>query len=405
MRFVYFIFVSLISTGSLFAQSNDILWAHYGGGALYISYSGDGRILAPGYLDARTGNPTKTRGYDPGDLFAVSYTDSFNIGATEDGQIQLGFLDTFVTLQNDISDSNDCNPLLAFSPTDTIIASAIGIDNGYSNPHPDPRNLIKLWSVNGHSEIREFHSPGFSAPKAIAFSSDGSKIAAYFPFRDTLIVWNTEDGSILYKVPRIYGNNQIFFLPGDTSIFFSNGLTYCLTTKKSTSINVPGAINGAIVCLMPEKRSIAVVNNAFDVKPPDTVYFVDLATGAIRGTILLPDSEFVYSMAVNPVTGDVAIAGQDLIVYKAPSFLSVKDEPLPESPLQVFELNSKITIQLPNDAGKLYIYRSDGRCYYSANISFGTASVTTPELPMGDYFVVFQPEVGEKSIAKISLFH
>ena len=77
------------------------------------------------------------------------------------------------------------------------------------------------------------------------------------------------------------------------------------------------------------------------------------------------------------------------------------------SPFLAFATNSRITIRSPESAvpgDKVFVYRSDGRCYFTAEVAAGQSSVTTSALPTGDYFIVFQTASGGKDFSKVSLF-
>ncbi len=380
------------------------------GGALSLAFSADGSALVgDGVLDASTGMGLWGGGY--GEHQVISRHGSVAVGIDNNGEmiINLSSLpDSNIVIQDRVMIDSDgyCNPSLAFSPTETVFASGIGI--GSDGPSSlDSRNLVKLWSVNDHSEIREFHDPQYRAVMGIAFSSDGSMLAASFEgggFQG-LEIWDVNNGSVLYR-NQFIGGYPFFFLSGDTTLLFNGHTIYNLKSQKSIEIPNNPAWNFSTYAMLPGLKEFAGIQTVSGV-PCSGIQIIDIATGNIVHTIQTPDSEIIECMAVNPVTGDVAIGGQDLIVYKAFGNDYVEEpEQISSQPLHAFASNSRITVDMPGGAerGKIFVYRSDGRCYFTAEVSAGEPSITTSALPKGDYFIVFQTASGGKYFTKVSLF-
>lgn len=153
--------------------------------------------------------------------------------------------------------------------------------------------------------------------------------------------------------------------------------------------------------LMPGDRNVAI--------PPLTdsiVRIFDCYTGKIVDSIYYA-GEKITSAALNAVTGNVAIGCDDGTVVVLKSAASAGVQPWPmhsEEPLKAYANRGRITITPPSERGSVYVYRSDGRCFYSSQAQAGIANYITGPLPAGVYFVVFQSESGERRFAKVSMF-
>jgi len=403
---------------SLFSVSQQSYIRSINGGALSLSFSGDGTKLAGvGVVDAATGLSIYNGGY--GEHTVTSHNGLVTVGVNNDnGLIYLGQFDPAasttgfvndIILQDALNDTSGFfQPSLAFSPADTVFASGMGVYSYDNNiPLQDSLNVVKLWSVKWRSEIREFRDPKYRAVMGIAFSSDGSMLAGSFAGggSEWFYVWNVNDGSILYKKQSM-GGYQLFFLPGDTSILFDG--QYIYNFKSQTSFEIPNnpVWNFSTIAMMPGMKEFAGIQTTSG-QPCSGIQIIDIATGNIVHTIQTPDSEIINCLAVNPVTGDIAIGGQDLIVYKSFGNDAVAQSHTRSSqPLQAFTSNSRITVDVPSgeERGKVFVYGSDGRCYFTAEVASGEQSVTTSALPMGDYFIVFEPASGAPAFTKVSLF-
>jgi hypothetical protein len=147
---------------------------------------------------------------------------------------------------------------------------------------------------------------------------------------------------------------------------------------------------------------------------------LDITKGAIINTLVPPDnlgpssvisSVIVSSVAVDPLTGNFATGQNDGSVIQWNALrgpASVKQTTASsQQPLEVFAANGCITVRvpvLPAIGGKLFVYRSDGRRYFTSEVPAGESSVTTSVLPSGDYFIAFEPASGGQFFAKASLF-
>ncbi len=365
----------------------------------FISFSGDGsRMLSgAGLTDAETGV-----GNDSLNSGLISENGKIIVDISGDGSIGLRTESSGAyTIRNSITDTVN-TACEAISPNDTDFATAVNIWQSQD----DPRNAVQLWSVNSKSLFRTFSST--RPVSALAFSHDGSMLAEIND--QETIVWRVSDGTELYHFSAT--GTFIAFLPGDTALFIADeGFVdvYSFPTHELAS-HPNSSINANQFALLPGGHTCFGIHqvtqdNMFEAD--SGVQYIDINTGNVIQSFQTPDSSLVNCIAVNPVTGDLAVGGQDLIVYKALGNDAVKQSTSPSSqPLQAFTSNSRITVDVPGgvERGKLFVYRSDGRCYFTAEVAAGQSSVTTSALPTGDYFIVFQTASGGKYFSKVSLF-
>jgi hypothetical protein len=393
-------------------------------GASTLTFSGDGTKLSSsstGLMEATTG---ETITYDAGGTI-ISYDGSTVIDIDGEGGVYICTqkLDSFVTLHSDVTDTGGPS-LGAFSPSDSLFATAVAIwenDTLYS----DPRNAVQLWSVNTRSIVRQFVAPNYYPVNCLAFSHDGSMLAASNPYDGTYI-WNTSNGQLIDHIDT--NGDDVFFLPGDTSLLIPNpfeanpigdpygtspGLGIYSLSGHPTIFHSNSAINSYQFALTSDGKTcfgngIGQMNGAWVYSG---IQAIDVSSGSIIETIPVPDSGMNGCIAVNQVTGDIAVGGEDLIVYKALGTASVKEISTPSGQsLEAFTLNGSIMVRLPllasaDMSGKVFVYRSDGRCYFTSEVQPGESSVTTSVLPSGDYFIVFEPSTGERAFTKVSLLN
>jgi len=365
----------------------------------FISFSGDGsRMLSgAGLTDAETGV-----GNDSLNSGLISENGKIIVDISGDGSIGLWTESSGAyTIRNSITDTVN-TACEAISPNDTDFATAVDIWQSQD----DPRNAVQLWSVNSRSLVRTFGS--LRPVTALAFSHDGSMLAEIND--QDIIVWRVSDGVELFSIPAT--GTSVAFLPGDSALFIADEGkvdVYSFISKTLIS-HQNSSINANHFALLPDGKTCVGIHrvtqdNMFE--PDSGVQYIDINSGNVIRSFQTPDSGLVNCVAANPVTGDIAVGGQDLIVYKAFGIDAVNQSPSPASqPLHAFASNSRITVDGPAGAerGKIFVYRSDGRCYFMAEVSAGEQSVTTSALPMGDYFIVFQTASGEKYFTKVSLF-
>ncbi len=393
-----------------------------------LQYSADGTKLFDGFdlFDAATGDIlfTNSKG---GSYFAASPDFTRMVSSGGDGTLRLyrnlsdtGRIIPGTTYRSD----TEFSTLLAFSPNDSVFATAGDL---YEDTlYPDSRNTVRLRSGLDGSMIREFPSPLYPVIN-LTFSHDGSMLAALI---DSIYVWNVKNGQLIAVLGKEEGQHfigNINFLPGDSTILLGtvdstygvdrirDDSTYFVSTSSTANYGtLVSYADGQHYAEIPfgNDEYFEVTNLNFN---DSSVNVVDMTTGASQlltapGNWDKSNGEWMRSIAVNPVTGDIAATGGlgSVYVWKNPFATDrVKVQPaIQTQPLQAFASNSSITIDMPSgvDRGKVFVYRSDGRCYFTAEVAAGDPSITTSALPMGDYFIVFQTASGGKYFTKVSLF-
>jgi WD40 repeat protein len=383
-----------------------------------IVYSNDGtKLLSSGQdgdagsfrlWDASTGSllSVNSLGGDPfvasGNLSAiVSYDDEGWMG------FRSSISDSAKQIRGDITNiGNFVN--VVFSPTDTIFASAVELFEEDTN-YPDKRQALQLWSTTSLSMIREFDDEPYYAISCVAFSNDGSMVAAveegFYCY-----VWDVYDGHLISTLTGITSTiSNVTFLPGDTTVLLGcddrSFVISRVTDNHSYAVQTSEVDWGTIELLPGGKQFAEMQPQGYNDSVAD---IVDIATGATVQR-LCASGELLRAVAVNPVTGDVATGGYDgsIVVWKGLGTAGVKQtSALSEQPLEAFATNNHIKIDLPvgAESGRVFVYRTDGRCFFSSGVEAGESTVATSELPSGVYFIVYEPSSGQRSFTKVSLF-
>ncbi len=197
-------------------------------------------------------------------------------------------------------------------------------------------------------------------------------------------------------VAKVVGDDGALPFSPDGHHFWGSGYEYDL---RNPTYSKPAFVNGFLpsAYIAPERMLTMVL--------PDADFFEidDFNVGRIR--VFAPVDTPMYCLSVSADGGTAVSGGRALIFWDLSRYAGVSSQKLQSPTLRAFEDDSRITAAIPQgESGRVFIYRSDGRCYFSADIRAGESRVTTDVLPYGDYFVIFQPTSGERSITKVSIF-
>ena len=255
--------------------------------------------------------------------------------------------------------------ILDFSPSDSMFAGSFALyepDTAY----PDESQTIYLWSSIDGSVIRELGGPLYPVT-ALAFSRDGSEVAATYHGTGVTCVWDTHDGRLLDSS-----------VAGDSAIMW-------------------------IQTILPGTNQAAEINPSWEID--SVVRVVDLATDKVRRSFPVP-GKLLRSIAVNPRTGELATGCDDgtIIVWKSFDNLSVSQAPVtPASNFNAFATSNHISIRLTASQlhSRIMVYSIDGRYVYSSEVQ--GLSVETGPLANGVYFVVLVNALGERAFRKVSI--
>jgi|GEM_PF-6805224 len=292
-----------------------------------------------------------------------------------------------IAIPDTITDSM-CDVIGAISPSSSIFAFALELGcSNTSNGHA----VLEIWSTNERKKLFNINvTSDIGDPQALVFSDDGKLIAISDEY--TCEIFNALTGAF---VSQFLESKVLAFLPGDTSLLFEG---YDICSLDGTILgSMPSSGNPEILRL-PDGKYIIGFGPQYGYGNPDSIVaFFDLKKGKVTNSVAaLEGWNYLnpQALVVNPATGDFAMGGRDLIYYKSidPESSGVKQSTSSDlAPIQAFSSNNRVTVNMPGgaDRGKLFVYRSDGRCYFTAEVAAGERSVTTLALPRGDYFIVF----------------
>jgi WD40 repeat protein len=246
---------------------------------------------------------------------------------------------------------------------------------------------------------------GNSTSNEVFFSHDGSLVAT--TTGDSCHVWDVHTGTTKWSFGTQDAGldplDAVSFLPGDTSILMWGFEIRSLTGEILRTITPPFD-NRPMISRLPDGRYIGGFTGVW---PDSTVEFFDLNLGKVTNSVTAYERYNVGAFIVNPVTGDFATGGQDLIYYK-----SIDPAPLnavhPISPQPVdfdaFTTHNRISIRFtaPQGNSRVMVYSIEGRYVYSSSIN-GPLPVETGPLASGVYFVVLINERGERAFRKVSV--
>ncbi len=393
-----------------------------------LSISSDGTLLE---WNAKTGALENSE-YDSLQLVtlaASNYSDNI-IGVGGSGELYKwqNINSSPITLRGPIQDTFQYGGIydahIAFSPSDSVFA--VAVDLTFEAP-PDNSNAPQLWNIQNNSFVRSFepdpHESGQSWPLlSLDFSSDGSMMVGSNGSNE--LIWSSNKTVTIdsYLAGQLLSSNYLsgaggpaFFLPGDTllSSIVSGGVAITPIACKDCD-TFSALLNSNIYCdnFLPLRGGevFAGIGERNVNHDRDSVAQVVDASTAIVLKSYFNLGEMQRSIAVNPITDEFATGGENgtIIVWKDPRSSDAVKQTHYQTllPLEAFMTNGHITIRLPAStfAGKIFVYRSDGQCYYTSPVQAGESSVTSPALPSGDYFIVFEPAIGERSFTKVSLF-
>jgi hypothetical protein len=389
-----------------------------------LVYSKDGSKLFDGFnlWAAETGNLLLTNPKGPGttNFVASSNLNEF-VSAIGDGTVWIysnisdsGHLVSASGTPN--VDTSFARGIALFSPTDSVFVAGGDITSfstGYDTL--DSRNALRLWSADG-TLIRQFDAPLYPA-HSLSFSHDGSMLVGFVD--ETCYLWNVSTGQQI----KTLGNNipwmeagvvNVAFLPGDTSVVFGcdsrTGEFAIDRIRDDSSYFVPTPVDymDGTISVLPDGLHFAEIDN----RDPMRLDIFDLTNGTLD-TLNASNGEDFRTFVANPITGGIATGGQSgsLIAWNSLFALDAVKEssPLSSAPLEAFAGNGRITVRIPlttyaGHSGKVFVYRSDGQCYFISEVPAGESTVTTSVLPSGDYFIVLEPSNGGQFFTKVSLF-
>ncbi len=366
-------------------------------------------------------------------IAASSYSDAI-VGVGSLGQIYLwsNINSTPLTLRGAVPDTFSTyggiyDAHVAFSPSDGLFA--VALDLTFEEP-PDNSDAPRLFSTQNNSFVLGFEpdprESGQSWPLlSLDFSSDGSMVVVSNGTNE--LIWSSHspwdtisgqiDGKLLSSNYMSGAASSVFFLPGDTllSSIVSGGVAITpFACKDCDTFSV--LINSDIFCdnFLPllGGEIFAGIGERNVIHTRDSVVqVVDASTANVLKSYFNL-GELQRSIAVNPITGEFATGGSNgtIIVWRNPVTAAVMQTATTIQPhLEAFTSYGHITIRIPvvtstELTGKVFVYRSDGRCYFTSEVPAGESSVTTSALPSGDYFIVFEPSSGSQYFTKISLF-
>ena len=317
--------------------------------------------------------------------------------------------DSAIMLPDTIGDTI-CGEMDAFSHDSSKFAFVLQL--GCNNISPG-QGEIEVWSTLERKLLRtinvHFNELTFVQLTGLAFSHNDSLIA--LSDGGHCYIFNINDGSNIATFEDSI-NDQLpvevmSFLPGDTSLLMRG---YEVRSLNGTLLRYMPSDRRAEIIRLPDGTYMGGFNWSQTFNWPDSnVTFFDFNQGKVTNTVTLYEKWNVGTMVVNPLTGDFATGGQDLIYYKSIDNTNSSVAQQSESsgrPLEAFASYGHIKIDLPSGAesGRVFVYRTDGRCFFSSVVEAGESSVTTSELPSGVYFIVYVPSSGQRSFTKVSLF-
>ncbi len=272
---------------------------------------------------------------------------------------------------------------------------------GYSRG--DYRQFVILWYLPFSLNPKPLWRVDFDSLYFPANSNRGRLAVDFNPTGEFIGIKQWAGGSFLFKQNgqelkdgAYNGEGPVPFSPDGRHEFEINSQFNLLdSTYRKVSFSIGGV---SPISYIADSRVFGSVT-------PDAGWFEidDLDVGRVR-TFAPVDTPMNY-LAVSADGSTAVTGGRALIVWDLSRYAAVNSPKSKSASLRAFEDNSRITVAIPQgESGRVFIYRSDGQCYFDASVEFGTEHITTPSLPFGAYFIIFQPSSGEKAFTKVSIF-
>ncbi len=267
--------------------------------ANYVAFSKDGKKLAVAADYGVTIWDVETRRRESG-FSSESFVwqarfapDGKRVATANDDSVRL--LDIETGDQEVFSDQ--ASSCVAFSPGGEILAAEGG------------HGKVKLWDVSSGELLSEFDNKTQERNSALAFSPNGSTLAALH--HGTLTLWDTASG--MRSDPVSFGNTpgmsvSLDFSPNGTMLAVGSGFTVSLLDLETRRPKVlAGDVSSAAVAFSPDGATLACIG------PNNTIQLWDVAKREQRVELLGHSAE-VDSVAYSPRGDFVASASDDGIV-------------------------------------------------------------------------------------------
>lgn len=297
-----------------------------------------------------------------------------------------------------------CGGAEAFSPDSSLFAFAI--QHGCSATS-NGESTLEIWSTTERQKLFSHYLDLADAPQSIVFSDDGTHIAV--SDANTCEVFNAQTGAF---VSEFIQSKVLSFYSGDSSLLCEG---YYICSLDGTILRTLPSSGHTEILRLPDGKYIVGYGPNYVAYSDSILAFFDLQKGIVTNEFTALEGwsyRNPQALAVNPVTGDFAMGGRDLIYYKSidPEPSSVTEFATTFKTIQAYASTSRITLVAPvtgdgvSESGKIFIYNALGECCYTQEVKPGERSITTGALSAGDYFIVLQTAGGGKYFTKVSLF-